>query len=344
MKRSTNFIVLGTAGALMWVGAGVGGLGCGVAYAEVGVGDVKAAAGTVEGAAKGVRGVSGLWVWKKESVGTAEARRELVAFAAKHGFNRLFVQVRFEAGSVAAGKPVVADAEGWKDLVVTAKEKGIAIEVLDGDPEMARGVNHEKLLAKVGALIALDKGLPAGAKLAGVHLDIEPYTSKEWKEGDRQAVMKEFLEVFWAIKKKLGAEAGHMTLGADIPFWYDNKTAEGDSCVLEYRGKKANFQEHIQDVTDYVGVMSYRRKATGSNSVAAVVENEVAYAGKIGKTVCASLETGPLKETPTITFYGLPAEEFWAQKKLVEETLGKNAGFGGVLVHSYENLKAYLGK
>ncbi len=333
MKHINKLIVVGLAGGMLIS------LGCaGSAWAA----EEKGIAQKSKAGAKRVTGVSGLWVWQAKSVGTPEARRELVAFAAKHGFNRLFVQVRFESGSVAAGKPVVSDAEGWKDLVSSAKEKGIVIEALDGDPEMARGANHGKLLAKLDAIIAMDKGLPEGAKLAGVHYDIEPYTAKAWKEGDRQAVMKEFLDGFWAMKKKLDVDAPHMVLGADIPFWYDNKTKEDDSCVVEYGGKTKNFQEHIQDVTDYIGVMSYRRKATGGNSVTAVVENEVAYAQKIGKTVCAALETGQVKETPTVSFYGVPVEEFWAQKKLVEDTLGKSAGYGGILVHSYENLKAYL--
>ncbi len=334
MKRINMLIVAGLASA--------GFLAGGAFAPSPARGAERAPAKAAQG--KQVRGVSALWVWRAASVNTPEARAALVGFAAKNGFNRLFVQVRFEPGSVKAGKAVVANQDMWKELITLAGEKGIMIEALDGDPTMARAANHAETLGKLEAMLAMNKALPEGAKLAGIHYDIEPYTAPAWKTAERTDVMKEFLDFFHAARKKIDEQAPGATLSADIPFWYDNKTAEGDTCVLEYAGKTKNFHEHIQDVTDYIGVMSYRRKVSGPNSVTAVVENELAYAAKIGKTVCPALETGALKETPTITFSGLPTEDFWNAKKEVGEKLAENPAYGGILVHSYENLKTYLGE
>ena len=85
--------------------------------------------------------------------------------------------------------------------------------------------------------------------------------------------------------------------------WYDAKTDPKDNCVLEFNGQTKNLHQHIQDICDYVGIMSYRTSALGPNSVSQHIESELAYAEKINKKVCCALETIELKDTPQITFY-----------------------------------------
>ena len=133
-----------------------------------------------------------------------------------------------------------------------------------------------------------------------------------------------------------------MALAASIPFWYDQKTGNDDSCVLAYGGQRKNFHEHIQDLTDYVAIMSYRRHATGDDSIGHHIEVERAYAEWIGRRVCAGLETLEIKDRPEVSFHGLPPSEFWFQKEKIDQALGDRGGFGGVIVHSYETFRPYL--
>jgi hypothetical protein len=133
-----------------------------------------------------------------------------------------------------------------------------------------------------------------------------------------------------------------MMLAFDIPFWYDNKTQPNDNCVLTYDGQEKNLYQHMLDVCDYIGIMSYRRNALGSNGVLQHIQAELDYARKIGKKITPALETIELKGTPTITFFGMPASAFWTQHNLIRQTLRNDPAFGGVLTHSYRGLQQLL--
>jgi hypothetical protein len=151
--------------------------------------------------------------------------------------------------------------------------------------------------------------------------------------------MLEYLEFLARARDKLHRQAPGLTLSVDIPMWYDRNPQLYD---ITYDGQKKNFHQHIQDLTDYIGIMSYRRQADGSNGVIAMVADELAYAEKIHKFICPALETIRLKEDAQISFYGLPPERFWQTKQAVEQDLNNRPGFGGMLIHSYNGLRALL--
>lgn len=194
------------------------------------------------------------------------------------------------------------------------------------------------------ALIDLNQSMPEGKRFSGVHYDIEPYTSDRWKAGqtERDAVMAELLGFYVKARQKLNDRGSRMTLSCDIPMWYDNKTAKGDHCIVAFNGQTKNLHEHIQDLCDYVGIMSYRQKALGPNSAGEHIANELAYAESIGKKVCAGLETIELKDTPQITFYGKPPEVFWEAVSTLNRHHADRPGYAGVLLHSYRGLRDLL--
>lgn len=283
--------------------------------------------------------IQGLWVWRGRWITKPAERAELVAFCKRLGINRLLVQGSFIAG--AEGNPILEFPSELHALIVDAATEGIAVEALDGARDMAVRENWPQTLAKLDALLAFNRTLPVGAKLAGIHYDIEPYLMKEWKQGDaqRETLMLNLLVFLDEAKKRIHQDDRSLTLAADIPFWYDNKTKPGDTCVLEYNGQVKNLHQHVQDICDYVGVMSYRRRATGGNSVEQVIENEINYAAQIGKFVVPALETIELKDDPQISFFGSTPEEFWKAHNQVRAAFGHNPGFGGMLTHSYDGMR-----
>lgn len=281
----------------------------------------------------------GMWVWRRNEIGEVTGQDQLLAFAKQHGFNRLLVQIHLVPGSAKAGEPRLSYPDELGRLVERAAADGIAVEALMGEKDMADAANQKTSLAVLDEVLKLNAQWPKGKRFAGIHYDIEPYLMPGWKQGDRPRIMNDVLTFLVDARKRITAADQGLTVAFDIPFWLDGKTAEDDSCVLEFAGQTKNFHEHIQDLTDYVGIMSYRRHATGRNSIVYHCEAELAYAKKIGKRICAGMETGPGAEAAIISFHGLPPAEFWKQLRLANEALNDHPGYGGILVDSYSHLR-----
>lgn len=284
----------------------------------------------------------GLWVWNIKSIKTKKEQDRLLAFCQQYGINRLSVQLHLEPGSVKRGQPKLMFADQLRRLIVEAKHKGIRVEALDGAPEMAMPQHRGTVLAILDEVMAFNHTLPPDVGFVAMHYDIEPYLLPQWDTPQRQAIMRQYLDLMEAVRLKMRLDAPGMALAASIPFWYDNRISQEDSCILEFNGQRKNFHEHIQDITDYVAIMSYRRHAVGDDSMTQHLEVERAYAEWVGKTVFAGMETIEIKGRPKVSFYGLPQTEFWFQKQKLEQVLGQRGGFGGVMIHSYESFRKYL--
>jgi len=286
--------------------------------------------------------IFGMWVWRQKWILSEEAQDKVLAFCETYHINLLPVQIHFDPKSIRDKRPRLKNEQMLRKFIEKANQKGVRIEALDGAPEMGLAKNRHRVLAMLDAITAFNKTLAPHASFSGLHYDIEPYLLPEWKTPKREQVMREYLELLEAAALKLKLDAPGMLLSASIPFWYDLKTSAEDHCILEYNGQKKNFHEHIQDLTDYVAIMSYRNRAMGDDSITYHVEVERAYAEWIGKYICAGMETIEIKDRPEITFYSLPPSEFWFQKHKLDQVLGRRGGFGGILVHSYESFAPYL--
>jgi hypothetical protein len=126
----------------------------------------------------------------------------------------------------------------------------------------------------------------------------------------------------------------HFLLGADTPFWWDR-----DEFVTEFEGRRQRFSEHVQDLTDFIVIMSYSRDA---RKVLASVEGERKYAERIEKLVHPSLETIQLKQNPHTSFWGVPADEFWKTVNQIQEVAKRDPVMGGVRIHNYRGLREKL--
>lgn len=280
----------------------------------------------------------GMWIWRRGQVVNEDERNAMLDFSRKWGVRRLLVQIRFEEKS--GGGLEVADQAEWQLLLKAASESGIAVEALDGEASMGLADRRAETLARLDAILAFQASLPEGRKLAGVHYDIEPYLTARWKEGGKQEVARENLETMQMIREKVTPESG-LLLAYDIPAFYDR---HADALTFEFNGATKNFHEHIQDLSDYIGVMSYRRSATGPNSILDISDAELAYGAKIGRKVYPSIETGQLKDEAAISFYGQPTEQFVDTLRKVQEAGAKSPAFGGVFLHHYEGVRALMEK
>ena len=135
--------------------------------------------------------------------------------------------------------------------------------------------------------------------------------------------MKDLLDYYDQAGERIHRFDPDMTLSCDIPFWFDTPTSEdGLPLAVRFAGQTKPIQQHIQDLCDYVGIMSYRREAVGPNSITALVADELAYAKQIGKVICPAVENGEYPPVPTISFYGQPASRFEKNFSLAWKSVG----------------------
>ncbi len=271
----------------------------------------------------------GMWVWSKSSFATAEARQRLVRFSVKYGINHLDVQIRFTKDRQ---NPRLQDEEAFRDLILLAGRYGITTAALRGNPRMFSAQNHERSLRELNAIIDFSESLPEKSSFKGVKYDVEPYLTKEWKVRGKplNTLMHDYLAFLRKAKATLNERAPHLWLAVDTPFWWDK-----DEFALEFEGKQKRFNEHVQDLTDFIVIMSYRCSA---KKVLSIAEDEVRYAGRIGKVVLLSLETIQLQHDQDISFWSLPKEKLLDTVHELMRKAKEDPVIAGLMIHCYRSL------
>jgi len=194
----------------------------------------------------------------------------------------------------------------WRPFLALLARSGVHAYALDGFREYALPAWHERVLETVDSIVAYNRTAGPGERFAGVHYDIEPYLLKGFHSVRRREILATYLELL--AKISLRTRNAGLTLGVDIPFWYDTREelTERDFAV-EFRGNRKPASEHIIDLSDSVTIMDYRTSAFGADGIAAHAESELAYAAKTGKKVFVGLETTELPDEDLIYFSGKPA-------------------------------------
>jgi len=275
--------------------------------------------------AKGI----GMWVWSESSFSTNEARQRLVQFCVKRHISHLDIHIQMTRDD---GIPVLPAAEAFKELILLAGQHNITTAALRGNPKMFFSQNHAQTLSELRAIIDFSATLPKDHWFKGIKYDVEPYLTKEWKanEASLKAVMLDYLDFLHKAQSVLDEEAPHLWLAVDMPFWWDK-----DKFILEFDGKNKRLNEHVQDMTDFVVVMSYRRS---TRQVLSCVKNEWGYAKQINKVIFTSLETIKLRQDQNISFWDLPFAELWNIVPQLLETAKGDPAMGGVMIHCYRSL------
>ena len=275
----------------------------------------------------------GVWVWQRKYVADTWEHILMLDFCRLHGIGSIFIQVHFDETD--NGDDIWADLQAWNKLLVMANALGIKIEALDGAPGMAFKINRPSIIGRLNAVFDFHLAQPENARFLGIHYDIEPYTTPEWNSGRHHKVALELLETLSELRRIISEADALLTFANDIPFWYDGN----EDYLLEFEGTTKYLNEHIQDLSDFTGIMSYRTKMTGSNSTSEITSGELAYGAKIGRPVYLAIETVELPDTPQITFYGKSAVDVASAIRELNEELKYAPSFGGIFLHEYETLR-----
>lgn len=278
--------------------------------------------------AKSANGL-GMWVWSNSAFSTQNSRQKLVKFCVDHGIIHLDVHVKMSSKSKT---PTLKDADAFKDLILLARQHQITTAALRGDPRMFFAEKHPQTLHELQAIVDFSNTLPGDALFQGIKYDVEPYLTKEWKgKGTtRQTVMRDYLVFLRKARLVLKDRATRLWLAVDTPFWWDN-----DEFIMEFEMNRKRFSEHVQDLTDFIAIMSYRRSPQG---VLACVDGERRYAQRIHKVIVPSLETTRLKQDSYLSFWDFSPQEFWKVVPPLLEAAKRDPAIGGLMLHCYRSL------
>ena len=271
----------------------------------------------------------GMWVWSKSSFSTEEARQNLVLFCTDHHINHLDIHIEI---SSEGDKVFLPDAEALKDLIILAGRYNITTAALRGSPKMFFSENHDRTLRELQAIIAFHESLPTDSHFKGIKYDVEPYRTKAWKEkgSSLKTVILDYLTFLSRARSLLREEAPNLWLAVDMPFWWDK-----DEYVIEFEGAAKRLSEHVQDLTDFAVIMSYRRDV---EQVLDCVKNERNYASRIEKVIFPALETVDLNQDQYISFWESTTREFWDVVPRLQEAAEKDPAMGGLMLHCYRSL------
>lgn len=246
-------------------------------------------------------GADALWVWWWDDPSA------LADYTVANGFDRVYLFA--EGGFGPKVRRAIAALTG----------SGVAVEALGGEKRWATDRRGD-MLDFVRAAKDYNETAPAGAELAGIHIDVEPYGLRAWDRDGRGT------QLSWLHSLAAGRRAaGDLPFAADIPFWLDGIRL-GDG-----RGSLANA---IIGATDSTTIMAYRDTGPG---VIDVAKQEIRMAGALGKTTTVGVETGDY-DPPQITFFQEGRAALVAALAEIEVRFGAEPGFGGTAVHHYGSL------
>jgi hypothetical protein len=254
----------------------------------------RALSGQVDGSA--------LWAWYWDSPD------DLAAFVDERGFSRVYLYCQ----------------GGFGRRVTTAiralASSGVEVEALGGEQRWAT-TQRPDMLRFVRSAVRYQRDASPGARLAGIHLDVEPYDLHSWQH-DARGTARSLVRSLSAARRA----AGRLPLAADIPFWFDTIGTGG----------RATLAEAVMRSTDAATVMAYRDAGA---DVIDVARQEVRIAGRLGKPVTIGVETAEVGPEQ-VTFFEEGRAALEVALTDVESEFASDTGFGGVAVHHYESLRS----
>lgn len=260
--------------------------------------------------------IRALWVWGSRTVLNHSARDELLAFAEQKRLNRLYLEaseaLRYEPAALA-------------DFFRLGTQHGLEIELLFGQPDWALPENHHHVATIIDRVANFAARYP-DIKVAGVHLDVEPYLLTEW-DSERSTLISNFIDLLESARAQ--ANRAGLSLQADIPVWFDEHG-------IFRNGRSRTLHELVIDATDGVGLMDYRDER---QRIVNDASNELQYAHEQKKPVIVGVETLCIEPT-WITFCEEGSQFMEEVLALVDGDLRHYSSYAGTAIHHYDSYRS----
>lgn len=255
--------------------------------------------------------VRALWIWGSREVFDRAYESQLFEL----NFNRIYL---------AAIQALQHDQTALAEFFRRAHHRGIAVELLFGQPDWALAENHHQVLSIIDQVGNFARRFP-DIQVAGIHLDVEPYLLPQW-DTDRQSLASAYIDLLESARER-SSQSG-LPLFADIPVWYDEHAI--------FRGGRARMLHELAiDATDGISLMDYRDHSEPIVNDASI---ELGYALTQNKGVTIGVETLCIEPT-WITFCEEGRSVMEQTLKSVNHTLQDHAAYRGYAIH---HLDSYL--
>lgn len=202
------------------------------------------------------------WVWSADAWRNAPAR--VLRHARDHGIRTVFVSIPVKQG-------VVDAPEALADFVRQAREAGVAVWSVDGDPAMVLPGQAGAAVARARAYADYTRGADRSARLAGMQFDVEHYLVPGYGAA-ADSLDRRYAALAAALRKAAGA----LPLDFVVPFWWSGKP---------------RIMAALEKSATSITVMDYR---TDAGQIAAFAQPFLDWGAIHGKAVRIALEAGPL--------------------------------------------------
>jgi hypothetical protein len=282
-----------------------------------------------------------MWDWSYKSAIDASQRAELIAFCQKNGIQRIFLQISYAFVTSKNGtvECTIHNPKEAREFLADAHKAGLKIDAMDGASNFALKPWHPYVLSQVDSIIAFNKAGKPNERYDGIHYDIEPYTLKEFRTGQKESISLQYLELMSKIAAKM--KKSGMYFGIAIPFWLEQPGDDGKiNVVVTWNKQEKPLSYHLLDIVDEIAIMDYRTQAEGDNGTIRHAKDEIAYADKVQKKVWVGLETSEVRgDPPTISFFGHPVSDLNQVRDATVAAFKNNPSFLGIALHHYGSLK-----
>lgn len=238
-----------------------------------------------------------MWVWMHEAAPPDPAA--VAALAAQQCVVEAFVSVPW-------GGPTPATHE----RVAALRARGVRVSALGGDPSWTTGADAVTWMQRA----------TAADLFQGVHLDIEPWTRRDWtgREG-------ELLDGLARTVRDVAARTG-LPVDVDLAPWL--------------AGAHPRQFGDIVSCADAVTLMAYRDRASDIIASSAAARRAIAGARKPYRLGVETRPVGDPEPTPAQTFADDGSAALERELAAVTERLAGDARFAGIAVHDFEGWRS----
>lgn len=236
----------------------------------------------LESGAAPVDGRRATWVWQAERwQGDGAALLDRLSRAR---FAVAFVTVPLVADGTSVARP-----RALGRFVRAARERGIEVWAVEGDPRAVLPAERARWVGRVRAFAAYNRTAAPAERLAGLQLDIEPYLLPQYVR-DRAAMHARYVETIAALRG-----VGGIALEVAVPFWFAGAAT------------RSGWLMDALDV-DGVTVMNYR---TDPALLQQSAEPFLAWGAMRGTPVRIAVEYGPLPDQEMLMFERAESGRLW---------------------------------
>ncbi|NUU78855.1 hypothetical protein [Paenibacillus xylanilyticus] len=257
------------------------------------------------------------WVWQAKSV-QDDGGDELLANAAKHKINRLYVNVDMNLSN-----------EVYRTFIAKASAAGIDVEALGGDPSWAVTGREAPMLRLASWVSEYNQGASVDERFDAIHLDIKPYVLPTWKEEAEPLVQSWVANMELLLDHMKQYEA--IAVNVDLPFWLDSYTVAGTRTTDD--ADNVPLSRWFMEKFNHVTLLAYRDNAQGNNGIIQLIEQEMNWADASGASVTVGVNTKPMPGEEFTSFAGKGAAQLESVMAEVAETLRDHTSYAGSAVH-----------